>query len=46
MIATLTELARNLGVCAPSGPIALEVALTGMLFLLPTVFRWFGDRKS
>jgi hypothetical protein len=46
VIPTLAELARNLGVSAALGPIAFVVALTGILFLLQTVFRWFGDRKS
>jgi hypothetical protein len=46
MIPTLTELARNLGVSAALMPTALATALTGIVFLLPTVFRWFDDRKS
>jgi hypothetical protein len=46
MIPALTELARRLGVSAVFVPIALAVALTGIVFLVPTVFRWFDDRKS
>jgi len=46
MISTLTELERDLGVNAAFVPLALAVMLTGIVFLLPTVFRWFDDQKS
>jgi uncharacterized membrane protein AbrB (regulator of aidB expression) len=46
MIQTLAELAQRLGVNAAFVPIALAAALTAIVFLVPSIARWFEDGRS
>jgi len=46
MIPNLTELAQELGLSAALVPVALAVVLTTIVLVLPSIVRWFDDRKS
>jgi hypothetical protein len=46
MIPGLAQLLRTFGVNAAFAPLVLAAGLTGLVFLVPTLFRWFGDPES
>jgi hypothetical protein len=46
MIPNLTDLAQMLGLNAALVPVALAAGLTAIALLLPSIVRWFDDRKS
>jgi hypothetical protein len=46
MIPSLPELAQKFGVRAALLPVALAAVLTAIVFALPSIMRWFDDRKS
>ncbi len=46
MIPNLTELAQELGLSAALVPVALAALLTTIVLVLPSIVRWFDDRRS
>ncbi len=46
MIPSLPELAQRFGVTAALVPVALAAVLTAIVLVLPSILRWFDDRKS
>jgi len=46
MIPDLTELAQELGLGPALVPVALAAVLTAIVLVLPSIVRWFDDRKS
>jgi hypothetical protein len=46
MIPNLTEFAQKLSLSAALVPVALAAVLTAIVLVLPSIVRWFDDRKS
>jgi hypothetical protein len=46
MIPNLKELAQESGLSAALVPLALAAVLTVIVLVLPSIVRWFDDRKS
>ena len=46
MIPNLTGLAQEPGLSAALVPVALAAVLTAIVLVLPSIVRWFDDRKS
>jgi hypothetical protein len=45
MIPGFVELLRTFGVNAAFAPLLVAVGLTGLVFFVPALFRWFEERK-